>query len=102
MNLKPLQVLRKIGIAEGVSFLVLLLISMPLKYYFGFPMAVKYTGWVHGLLFISYVSLAYYVKETCNWPVKKFLLAFAAAFLPLGTFLFDKQLKKEEELLLNQ
>lgn len=102
MNLKPLQFLRKTGIAEGISFLVLLLISMPLKYYFGFPLAVKYTGWAHGLLFIGYVSLAYYVKETYNWPLKKFLWAVLAAFLPLGTFIFDRQLKKEELWLLNR
>ena len=32
---------RMIGIAEGISFLVLLLIAMPLKYYFKIPEAVK-------------------------------------------------------------
>lgn len=102
MNLKPLQLLRKIGIAEGVSFLVLLLIAMPLKYIFDFPLAVKYVGWAHGLLFVSYVALAWFVKETYNWPLKKFLLAFVAAWLPSGTFVYDKQLKKEEVLLLNR
>ncbi len=101
MNLKPLQLLRKTGIAEGVSFLVLLLIAMPLKYIFDFPLAVKYVGWVHGFLFIAYVSLAFFVKETYNWPFKKFLLAFIAAWLPLGTFIYDKQLKKEEDLIRN-
>jgi integral membrane protein len=102
MNLKPLQLLRKIGIAEGVSFLVLLLVAMPLKYIFDFPLAVKYVGWAHGLLFVSYVALAWFVKETYNWPFKKFMLAFVAAWLPLGTFVYDKQLKKEEALLLNR
>ena len=101
MNLKPLQLLRKTGIAEGVSFLVLLLIAMPLKYIFDFPLAVKYVGWAHGVLFIAYVSLAFFVKETYNLPFKKFLLAFIAAWLPLGTFIYDKQLKKEEELIRN-
>lgn len=99
MNLKPLQLLRKTGIAEGVSFLVLLLIAMPLKYLFDFPMAVKYVGWAHGLLFISYVALAWFVKETYNWPFKNFLFAFIAAWLPLGTFVYDRQLKKEEAIL---
>lgn len=100
MNLKPLQLLRKTGIAEGISFLVLLLIAMPLKYFFDFPLAVKYTGWVHGLLFVSYVSLAYYAKESYNWSFKAFLFAFVAAFLPLGTFFYDRRLKKEKEALL--
>ena len=99
MNPKPLQLLRKTGIAEGISFLVLLLIAMPLKYMFDWPLAVKYVGWAHGLLFVVYVALAYYVKEVYNWPFKKFFYAFVAAWLPLGTFVYDKQLKKEEQLL---
>ncbi len=99
MSLKPLQLLRKTGIAEGISFLVLLLIAMPLKYMLDLPLAVKYTGWAHGLLFVLYVAQAYYVKEVYNWPFKKFLYTFVAAWLPLGTFVYDKQLKKEEALL---
>ncbi|MBY0478044.1 MAG: DUF3817 domain-containing protein [Chitinophagaceae bacterium] len=101
MNIKPLKLLRKTGIAEGISFLVLLLIAMPLKYAFDFPLAVKYVGCVHGFLFIAYVALAWFVKETYNWPFKKFLFSFIAAWLPLGTFIYDKQLKKEEILLKN-
>ena len=99
MNLKPLQYLRRTGIAEGISFLILLLIAMPLKYIWGWPLAVKYVGWAPGFLFVSYVALAYYAKEVYNWPFKKFALAFIAAWLPLGTFVFDKQLKKEEDVL---
>lgn len=102
MNIQILKLLRKTGIAEGISFLVLLLIAMPLKYGFGMPLAVKLTGWAHGFLFVSYVALAYYAKETYSWPFKKFLLAFLAAWLPLGTFVFDARLKKDElDLLKN-
>ncbi|MBX9782740.1 MAG: DUF3817 domain-containing protein [Chitinophagaceae bacterium] len=99
MNTKTIRLLRKTGIAEGISFLVLLLIAMPLKYIWNWPLAVKYVGWAHGFLFMSYVALAYYAKETYNWPFKKFAFAFIAAWLPLGTFVYDKQLKKEEQSL---
>ena len=61
------------------------------------PLAVKYTGWAHGFLFVMYVALAYYAKESYNWPFKKFLMAFMAAWLPLGTFFFDARLKKDEK-----
>ncbi|HMO31373.1 MAG TPA: DUF3817 domain-containing protein [Lacibacter sp.] len=98
----PLQLLRKTGIAEGLSFLVLLLIAMPLKYFYGQPIAVKYVGWAHGMLFVAYVGLAYYVKETLGWPFRKFLYAFIAAWLPLGTFVYDRQLRKEEVLQLEK
>lgn len=99
MNAKALKLLRKIGIAEGVSFVILLLIAMPLKYMMGLPLAVKYIGAVHGALFVLYVGLAYYAKEVYQWPFKKFLMAFMAAWLPLGTIFFDARLKKDEELL---
>lgn len=102
MNIRTLRILRKIGIAEGISFLVLLLIAMPLKYYMGYPLAVKYTGWLHGLLFVGYVGTAFYAKETYDWPFKRFALAFLSAWLPLGTFFFDGQLKIEEQRILQK
>jgi hypothetical protein len=43
------------------------------------------------------VGLAYYAKEVYNWPLKRFLLAFVSAWLPLGTFFFDGRLKIEEK-----
>jgi integral membrane protein len=97
MNPATIRLLRKTGIAEGISFLVLLLIAMPLKYVYDMPLAVKYTGWAHGFLFVVYVMLAYYAKEVYGWPFKRFLYAFIAAWLPLGTFFFDGRLKWEEK-----
>ncbi|WP_439505852.1 DUF3817 domain-containing protein [Sediminibacterium sp.] len=86
---------RTIGYAEGISLLLLLGIAMPLKYLAGYPLAVKYTGWAHGLLFVAYLALALWVKEQDNWPFKYLIYAFLAAFFPFGTFLFDKWLKKQ-------
>lgn len=93
---KKLSRLRIAGITEGISFLVLLCIAMPLKYYFNQPMAVKIVGWIHGLLFVAFVSIAWSYKNEHNKNLKWFALAFAAAFIPAGTFLFDRKLKKEE------
>ena len=50
-----------IGIAEGISFLVLLLIAMPLKYFMQMPEAVKFVGWVHGALFVAFIYFAFEV-----------------------------------------
>lgn len=96
---KLLQRFRITGIAEGISFLVLLLIAMPLKYFFNFPEAVKVTGWIHGALFVAFVYLAFEVMGKLNKNFFWFLIAFAAAFIPLGTFIFDRELKKEAALL---
>ena len=89
---------RMIGIAEGISFLILLLIAMPLKYYFKIPEAVKITGWVHGALFIGFLYFAFEVMGTCKKNFGWFLKAFVAAFIPLGTFIFDRQLKNDPAL----
>lgn len=88
---------RKIALAEGVSFLVLLLIAMPLKYAANIPIAVTIVGGLHGILFVGFIILAYLVKEETNksfgWMVK----AFIASIIPFGTFYMDhKEWKKEE------
>ena len=69
---KKLSWLRKAGIAEGISFLVLLCIAMPLKYFFQQPMAVKIFGWIHGILFVAFLFLAWEVKTDRNKSLKWF------------------------------
>jgi integral membrane protein len=93
---KQLSRLRMAGITEGISFIVLLCIAMPLKYYFNQPMAVKIAGWLHGVLFIVFITLAWIYKNDHDKNLKWFMLAFAAALVPAGTFFFDRKLKNEE------
>src|SRR4026207_50422 len=97
MNKKP-SWLRKAGIAEGISFLVLLCIAMPLKYFLQQPLAVKIVGWIHGILFVAFLFLAWEYKTDRNKSLKWFALAFLAAIIPTGTFFFDKKLKGEETI----
>jgi integral membrane protein len=80
-----------IGRLEGVSFLVLLLLAMPLKYYAGWPMGVKIMGSVHGGLFLAYCAAVFMVGASAEWSAKKQLLAFLAAVFPCGTFMFEKK-----------
>lgn len=96
---KVLRRFRMIGIAEGISFLVLLGIAMPLKYFFNTPEAVKICGWIHGALFITFLWFAFEVMGDLKKGFGWFAKAFAAAIIPLGTFVFDRQLKKEESTL---
>ncbi len=88
--------LRAIGLAEGISLLVLLGIAMPLKYLAGKPEMVKIVGWLHGLLFVLFTLAVVVVYFQKRWPFKKLLLAFLAAFIPFGTFIFDRSLKQDE------
>lgn len=92
---KKLIFLRAAGITEGISFLVLLFIAMPLKYFLQLPIAVTIAGWIHGVLFVTFISMAWEVKGDLNKKTKWLLWAVAAAFLPAGTFFFDRKLKEE-------
>lgn len=92
--------LRMAGIAEGISYIVLLFIAMPIKYIAGHPEAVWYIGWVHGLLFMLFILALIAVKINREWNLKKTFVAFLAALLPFGTFILDKSLRKEEKLFL--
>jgi integral membrane protein len=89
--------LRIIGISEGVSFLVLLIIAMPLKYLLGIPEAVKLVGWIHGVLFIAYVIAVFLSIRAMRWGFVGVAIALGASLLPLGTFILDKQLKRRQE-----
>lgn len=96
----PVGRLRLIGFIEGVSFLVLLGIAMPLKYAAGMPLAVKYVGWAHGGLFLLFLAALGQASAETDWGFKKIAGAFIASVVPFGTFVLDKQLKQDEAALL--
>lgn len=88
--------LRIAGLIEGLSYLLLLFIAMPLKYAFGMPEAVKYVGQAHGLLFVLYVLLLLHAWGNKKLTIKWFLLGCVAAVLPFGPFVYDRKLKELE------
>jgi integral membrane protein len=88
--------LRWVGIAEGISFLVLLFIAMPIKYGLGIPEVVRYVGWAHGLLFIAYIVAVFMAIRAMQWNWFWILVALAASLVPFGTFVLDKQLKRRQ------
>ncbi len=92
---KLLSVFRFISIAEGISFILLLGIAMPLKYFADLPQAVTYTGWIHGVLFVAYLAIAFEVKTALNKNFFWYVKAFIASILPFGPFVFEKNLRKE-------
>lgn len=89
----PIPALRRIALMEGVSFLVLLGIAMPMKYLAGMPMAVKIVGWAHGLLFVLFCAALWQTLNVTNWPLKRAALVFLAALLPFGPFVIDRRMR---------
>ena len=75
--------------------LLLVCVAMPLKHWFGLPAAVRIVGSVHGLLFLLFVGALFRVASERGWPPKRISWALASAFLPGGTLLLDRALKRE-------
>jgi integral membrane protein len=93
---KTLKIFRTIALLEGISFLILLFIAMPLKYMLHEPLPVRIAGMAHGVLFIAFVFYLMLVRSEYNWSIKKSAAAFAASLLPFGTFVLDAKVLKHE------
>jgi integral membrane protein len=94
MNINSIYSLRLLGNIEGISYLLLLGIAMPMKYFFGFPMAVKIVGMAHGVLFIAYCLLLALQMKANKWNLLFGIYLFVATLIPFGTFVTDRKLSK--------
>lgn len=96
MKNTPLGRFRMIGLIEGISYLVLLGIAMPLKYFLDYPAAVKIAGSLHGLFFVLYILALAHVTFKNRWSIMRVVGAFIASLLPFGNFVLDARLKHEQ------
>ncbi len=89
--------LRAMAFLEGLSYLVLLFVAMPLKYGAGMPLAVRLAGTLHGLLFVVLGLLALHAVwqrgKSVGWVVRFGILAL----IPFGTFFLDPELRADDE-----
>ncbi|SEO00293.1 DUF3817 domain-containing protein [Paenibacillus sp. OV219] len=84
---------RLIGTLEGISFLLLLCIAMPLKYFADIPGPVTIVGMIHGALFSLYILTAISMLFSASWRIPRLLGAIICAFLPFGPFVFERRLR---------
>ena len=94
--MSQIRVFRLIALAEGISFLTLLFIAMPMKYFMGLPEVVRVVGSIHGGLFVLYVGLLAAIHFRQRWSFNFSLYALVASIIPFGTFMLDKQLREKE------
>jgi integral membrane protein len=80
------------GLLEGVSFLLLLFIAMPLKYWADMPLFVRYIGMAHGILFVWYLISVALVRSEYRLSNRDTAIALAASLLPFGTFYADRKI----------
>lgn len=85
--------LRTAGKVEGVSYLLLLGVAMPLKYFAGLPLAVKIVGWLHGVLFVVFLIALVLAMLRARLSFAHALSAFIASLLPFGPFVIDRRLE---------
>lgn len=84
--------LRSVALVEGVSFLLLLGIAMPLKYLAGMPGPVKVVGWAHGVLFVVLVAALAHAVVARGWTMGRAAVVFVSALLPFGPFVVDRRM----------
>ncbi|MCJ7467976.1 MAG: DUF3817 domain-containing protein [Maribacter sp.] len=86
-----LKVFRLFAILEGISYLALFAVSMPLKYMAEIREPNLYIGYAHGFLFLGYIILAIVFCMEKKWTFIRFLNLFVASLLPFGTFYIEKK-----------
>ncbi len=93
MQKKLLSQFSLIAVLEGISYLILLGIAMPLKYFADKPEYVRVVGSIHGGLTIAFVIWLILCHINYKWHWKFSLRGFILSLLPFGAFIFDKRLK---------
>lgn len=83
-----------ISILEGLSYLILVFIAMPIKYIGENPYPVKVAGMGHGILFILFCIFLFIALKEYKWNMKTNVKYFIYSLIPFGFIVIDKDLKK--------
>ncbi len=93
---KRLRLLRIVAWLEGLSYLYLLFVAMPLKYIADQPAMVKYSGMVHGLLFVLFTLNTVQAKIEQGWSTGRMMRVIGTSLIPFGMVMFDRILREPE------
>ena len=93
--MSELQKFRLINKIEGISFIILIFIAMPMKYSFGYPIATKVVGMMHGLLVFAFIYQIIEAKKEADFSLKETALYSILSLIPFGSFYTDKLLAKK-------
>ena len=87
-------IFRIIAFVEGISYLLLLFIAVPIKYLLSNDSFVKLLGMPHGVFFIIYILLAIRFVLIKKTSIKDSMIILIASLIPFGTFYVDKKFLK--------
>lgn len=85
---------RVISMIEGLSYLLLVFIAMPIKYIGGNPDPVKMLGMAHGVLFILFMISLFETKRKESWDTGFMFQLFVYSLIPFGAFLIESKVKR--------
>ena len=86
-----IKLFRLTALLEGVSYILLLFIAVPIKYLWDDPTYVKLLGMPHGILFVGYILLSILSKSRYKWANIDFFIISIASLIPFGTFYVDNK-----------
>ena len=90
-----IKLFRLTALLEGISYILLLFIAVPIKYLLDDPTYVKLLGMPHGILFIGYILLSILGKSRYKWTNTDFFVISVSSLIPFGTFYVDKKYLKK-------
>jgi integral membrane protein len=88
---------RIISIIEGISYLLLVFIAMPIKYIGENPYPVKILGMAHGVLFILFMISLFEAKRKESWDTGFMFQLFVLSLIPFGAVVIESKVKPKEE-----
>lgn len=92
--------LRRVSLAEGLSFLVLLLIAMPVKYLLGEPLPVRIAGSLHGVFTVVLLASAAWALSARAVPLRTIFWVLVLSVIPFGFAAAERMLVRASEDLL--
>lgn len=87
---------RIISAIEGLSYLILVFIAMPIKYMGDNPYYVKIFGMAHGVLFVLFMISLFETKRKESWSTGFMFQLFVLSLIPFGAFLIENRVKPKE------
>ena len=90
-----IKIFKIIALLEGVSYLLLLFIATPLKYFSNNNTYVKLLGMPHGILVIAYLIFTLLLKKQMKWSLNNVFVIIICSVIPFGTFWMDKKFLSE-------
>ena len=92
--MKDVSALRVVTFLEGISYLALLFVAVPLKHLFDLPLAVRLVGGLHGFLFLGLGLSVFHAHVDYGWGRSRVLWLLGASLVPGSFFWMDQRIQE--------